>query len=244
MAASRWGGDRPDYVQRVITTMGLPAVGHNVGVSSVRTVGSKGVPRVQREQLILDAAVTEFGRFGYAGATLSSIAMQSGISKPLVLSYFGSKENLYIACVDRAGANLVDHIEAVLDKPQPPRQMAEDTLTAIFEALAPRPHDWNVVNDRTTPAGGRADEAARRVRTAIADQAARGVAAFADLPNLTDSGDLSLVTDVWISAVTACVSWWLRHPDESAERMSRRSRRVLTAFAAAISDADNDGSGQ
>ena len=165
-------------------------------MSSARAVGSKGVPRVQRERLILDAATAEFGRLGYAGAALSAVAAQGGVSKPLVLSYFGSKESLYIACVERAGANLVDHIEAVLTTQQPPRQMAEDTLTAIFQALAPRPHDWNVVNDRTPPPGGRAHEAARRVRATIADQAARGVAAFADLPYLTESDDLSLVTDV------------------------------------------------
>jgi AcrR family transcriptional regulator len=223
--------------------MGLVAIGNNVRMSSARAVGSKGVPRVQRERLILDAATAEFGRLGYAGAALSAVAAQGGVSKPLVLSYFGSKESLYIACVERAGANLVDHIEAVLTTQQPPRQMAEDTLTAIFQALAPRPHDWNVVNDRTPPPGGRACEAARRVRATIADQAARGVAAFADLPYLTESDDLSLVTDVWISAVTACVGWWLRHPDESAEQMSRRGRRVLTAFAAAIANADIDDKG-
>jgi AcrR family transcriptional regulator len=207
----------------------------------MRTVGSKGVPRVQREQLILDAATVEFGRFGYAGAALSAIAAQADVSKPLVLSYFGSKEGLFIACVERAGANLVKHIETVLTTQQRPRRMAEETLTAIFEALAPRPHDWNVVNDRTAPAGGEAYEAARRVRATISDQAARGVAAFADLPYLTEPDDVSLVTDVWTSAVTACVGWWLRHPDESAEQMSSRSRRVLTAFATAIADADVDG---
>ena len=239
------GAANAPAMSNLITAMGLPAVGQAiVGVSSARTVGSKGVPRVAarssrsstppRPSSVVSAmpgrAVVDSDAVRHFQAVGSELLRVQG--KPLH------------RFVDRAGANLVDHIEAVLDKPQPPRQMAEDTLTAIFEALAPRPHDWNVVNDRTTPAGGRADEAARRVRTAIADQAARGVAAFADLPNLTDSGDLSLVTDVWISAVTACVSWWLRHPDESAERMSRRSRRVLTAFAAAISDADNDGSGQ
>ena len=144
-------------------------------MSRSRPVGTKRVPRPQREQLILDAATTEFGRFGYAGASLSAVAAQAGVSKPLVLSCFGSKDGLYIACVQRAGMNLIDHIEAVLATRQPPGKMSEDTLTAICHALAPRPHDWNVINDRTPPAGGTAQEAARRVRTTIADQAARGV---------------------------------------------------------------------
>ena len=217
---------------------GLPAVGDNVRVSRSRQVGSKGVPRAQREQLILDAATVEFGRFGYAGPALSAGAAQAGVSEPLVLSYFGSKDGLYSASVQRAGANLIDHIEAVLTTRQSPPQMAEDTLTAIFQALAPRPHDWNVINDRTTPTGGTAHEAARRIGTTIADQAARGVAAFADLPHLTDADDVSLLTEVWMSTVTACINRWLRHPDETVAQMSRRSRRVLAAFTAATTVED------
>ena len=42
-------------------------------------------------------------------------------------------------------------------------------------------------------------------------------------------GDLSLMTDLWTSLVTACVNWWLRHPDETAAQMSRRARRVVAA---------------
>ncbi len=197
-----------------------------------RPVGTKGVPRPQREQLILDAATTEFGRFGYAGAALSAVAAHAGVSKPLVLSYFGSKDGLYIACVQRAGENLIERIEAVLAAGQPPARMAEATLAAIVDALAPRPHDWNVINDATPPAGGAAQDAAGRVRSAIAEQAARGVATLADLPPLTDPDDLSLLTDVWMGTVTACVNWWLRHPDETAAEMSERARRVLAAVAA------------
>ena len=51
------------------------------------------------------------------------------------------------------------------------------------------------------------------------------------------------LTDMWISAVTACVGWWLRHPDESAEQMSRRSRRALTTFADVIAVADTGDKG-
>ena len=103
---------------------------------------------------------------------------------------------------------------------------------------SPRPHDWNVINDRTPPAGGTAHEAAQRIRATIADQAARGVAAFADLPHLTDADDVSLLTDVWMSTVTACVNWWLRHPGETVTEMSKRSRHVLTAFSATATDTD------
>ena len=152
------------------------------------------------------------------------------MSKPLVLSYFGSKDGLYVACIERAGANLIDRIEQVLSAGQPPVWMAQDTSAAIFTGLCPRPHDWNVINDRTVPPGGVAHEAARRVRSTIADQASRGVGTLADLRALDDTDDLSLLTDVWMNMVTAVINWWLRHPDRTAEEMTRRSQRVLTAI--------------
>ena len=59
-------------------------------------VGTKGVPRADREQQILDAAVAEFGERGYAHASMAAIAQRAGMSKPLVYEYFGSKEGLYL----------------------------------------------------------------------------------------------------------------------------------------------------
>lgn len=197
-------------------------------MQETRHVGTKGVPRAEREQLILDSATTEFGKLGYAGAALSAIAAQAGVSKPLVLTYFGSKEGLYVACVRRAGANLAEHIEAVADIGDTPRDKAAVTLDAIFEALAPRPHDWNVISDRTTTKGTPANDALREVRAVIAGQAARGVAAIST-PTGLDADDVSALTEVWMSAVGALVGWWLRHPDRSATEMSARTRRVLAA---------------
>ena len=55
-------------------------------------VGTKGVPRADREQQILDAAVAEFGGRDYTHASMAAIAQRAGISKPLVYEYFGSKE--------------------------------------------------------------------------------------------------------------------------------------------------------
>ncbi len=199
-------------------------------MDTARTAGTKGVPRPERERQILDIAAEEFGRHGYGATSLATIANRAGISKPLVISYFGSKEGLYIACVDRAGANLASRIEDVLAGGYRTRQMADETLQAIFRALEPRRQDWNVIFDRTLPAGGAAEDAARRVRSTVSEQAARGVAFVGSTQNVDDPLDLSVLTDVWISAVTAVVNWWVRHPDQTTEQMIERCRRVVTVL--------------
>ncbi|WP_116900015.1 TetR/AcrR family transcriptional regulator [Thermaerobacter sp. PB12/4term] len=72
---------------------------------------------------ILDAAVAEFADHGYLRASLSRIARRAGVAKSLVLYYFGSKDELYSAAVDRA----LQPIEAALEEAEPdlPRDLFE-----------------------------------------------------------------------------------------------------------------------
>ncbi len=187
------------------------------------------LPREERERLILDAAAEEFGRQGYGGASLGAIAGRAGVSKALVLTYFGSKDELYGACASRAGANVAGRIETVITSPLDLAAMAEATLAAIFDGLADRPHDWNVINDRTAPRGTEGAEAARRQRRVIAGQASRGILALRQLAGM-EPDDLEIITAVWMNAVSAVVDWWLRHPDRTAAEMTERCTRVLTTL--------------
>lgn len=199
---------------------------------AVSTAGTKGVPRARREQLILDAAVAEIGRVGYAGLSLAGVAQRAEVSKPLVYTYFHTKDEVYLACVARAAANLGAAIEAAVAAGGE-LSMARRTLDAIFTALEPRPHDWTVVFDRTHPDEGAVADAIRAARRGIAAQAARGVADVLGAVELTDPADLSALTDVWMGTVTSLVAWWLRHPGETAAQMSERSHRLIDALIAA-----------
>jgi len=53
-------------------------------------------------QAILAAAEEEFSDKGLAGARVDAIAEQSGANKRMLYYYFGSKENLYVAVLERA----------------------------------------------------------------------------------------------------------------------------------------------
>ncbi|MCB1403094.1 MAG: TetR family transcriptional regulator, partial [Rhodobacteraceae bacterium] len=51
---------------------------------------------------ILDAALEEFSELGHAGARIDAIAARAGVSKPLIYSYFGDKDALYMAALREA----------------------------------------------------------------------------------------------------------------------------------------------
>jgi TetR/AcrR family transcriptional regulator len=55
---------------------------------------------------ILDAARIEFVSLGLSGARVDRIAAQSGVNKNLIYHYFGSKDALYLAVLERIYANL------------------------------------------------------------------------------------------------------------------------------------------
>lgn len=198
--------------------------------ASARPTGTPKLAREDRAEQILDAASLEFGAAGYRAASLAQVADRIGVSKALVLNYFGSKDALYAACAERTGASLVSGIERVITSDAAPLAMAEATLAAIFEALADRPQDWNIILDRSAPPGSDAAEAARSVRRAIAGQASRGIQSLSDLTRLEDADDVAVLTEIWMGAVSSVVNWWVRHPDRSAAEMAERCGRILTAL--------------
>ena len=56
----------------------------------------------ERRQAVLETACRVFSRSSYRGATTAEIAREAGISEPILYRHFGSKRDLYLACLDEA----------------------------------------------------------------------------------------------------------------------------------------------
>ena len=63
---------------------------------------SKRLTAEARRQAVLDTACRVFSRSSYRGATTAEIAREAGISEPILYRHFGSKRDLYLACLDEA----------------------------------------------------------------------------------------------------------------------------------------------
>ena len=63
---------------------------------------SKRLTADARRQAVLDTACRVFSRSSYRGATTAEIAREAGISEPILYRHFGSKRDLYLACLDEA----------------------------------------------------------------------------------------------------------------------------------------------
>ncbi|MEU4275740.1 TetR/AcrR family transcriptional regulator [Streptomyces tanashiensis] len=203
--------------------------------------GTKGVPRADREQQILAAATEEFGRHGYEATTVATIAVRVGVTKPLLHQYFGSKQDLYLACLEPIGDQLLGAIRSAMaahDTDAPPTPLR--VMSALFTALEGQREAWFVLYDPTLPPGSDAARRAGYYRDAIDDLAATGTAALLHTAGTTDPLDADALTYAWRGLCTALVRWWINHPDQSPEAMTRRCARLTEAAHAVLTAGDDN----
>lgn len=133
---------------------------------------SPGEPEKRRRsseetrKLILDAAGKAFATRPYRDITLKDIAVDAGISAPLIIKYFGSKEQLYEALVDfQAGAQML------FDGPL--ETLGERMVAAFARPLEPyKPLSMNILF-----MSGASDESTRLLRENYSTQMIDALAA-------------------------------------------------------------------
>lgn len=69
------------------------------------------LPREQRRAQLLAAAIDQFTAHGYHRASMESIAVAAGVTKPVLYQHFSSKEDLYLAVIRSIGDRLVAKID-------------------------------------------------------------------------------------------------------------------------------------
>ncbi len=192
--------------------------------------GTKGVPRAERERQILAIASVAFGTHGFVGTNVADVARAAGISKPLVYAYFGSKEGLYAACLDRAGALLGDEIERVARGDVVGLERGVRTLEGMFGVLEDQRHVWRLLHDRSAPSTPEVAAVVAAHTDRIHALAHEGVSELLALAGVRDALDVSAMTATWLGIVDSLMDWWVAHPEQSAADMVERVTRLVAAL--------------
>jgi len=74
----------------------------------------------QRRDLILSAAITVFGKYGFRKVSVEDLAEAARISKQGLYLYFQSKQELFLAAIQRYLDEGLVLVQAELDKPETP----------------------------------------------------------------------------------------------------------------------------
>lgn len=192
--------------------------------------GTKGVPRAERERQILAVASVAFGTHGFVGTNVADVARAAGISKPLVYAYFGSKEGLYAACLDRAGELLADEIERVARGDVVGLERGVRTLEGMFGVLEDQRHVWRLLHDRSAPSTPEVATVVAAHTDRIHALAHEGVSELLALAGVRDALDVSAMTATWLGIVDSLMDWWVAHPEQSAADMVERVTRLVAAL--------------
>lgn len=111
----------------------------------------------QRRPEILDAAFAVFLRHGYFGASMDAIASEAGVSKPVVYSSFATKDDLFVALLEREEQRVLGEIARALPTSTgaDPREAMVEGLSGFLRAVAASPEAYRLVllGDGGVPAG-------------------------------------------------------------------------------------------
>lgn len=183
---------------------------------AVRPRGQRKVPRAVREPQMLEMAGRIFATRGFHEASMDEIAEAAGVSKPMLYSYFGSKEGLYFAYVNAAYRELIAAIDDAVATagPDPEEQLRRGTI-AYYTYVGDHRHAFRVLfREIGDPGGELASQRHRLVRRVGAAIEALVVPAEA---RPWQPIDTEVLAEGWIGAARSLADWWLDHSQVPAD---------------------------
>lgn len=189
---------------------------------------------------MLDAATEVFSECGYHAASMDEIAARVSVTKPMLYAYFGSKEGLYAATIQRAGNHLVKLVTGLMAESDPSRRLDAGTdafMNFVFSQRAA----WAVVyNERMGP-DSIVDVSEYRQK--IVDFVARtlieyGAQQRGAQPN-PDSATMAAAMPFAIGMIgsfEALLRWWSKYTPFDQDQCRAYGHKLVAAHARAYAD--------
>ena len=193
-----------------------------------RRIGTQGMPRSVREQLILRVAGQVFAEGGYERASMDRIAAMAGVSKPMLYAYFGSKEGLYVAYIERTGGELVQRLVGADDG----RQASLRTVIGEFLAFVEEHRDgWTVLFRELNTRRPLAEQVSQ-LRAQIVGEVRRMLEDPEGGSGLVPPASEGIAEAI-VGAGEALANWWLERPgvprEDVADWYVGLARAAITA---------------
>ena len=191
---------------------------------SSRRPRRRKVPRAVRERQMLEVAERAFAEGGFHAAAVDAIAEAAGITKPMVYAYFGSKEGLYLACMERARRRLIEAIDSAAAEDAPADEQLWRGILAFFRFVHEQHDSWALLSGESNTYGGPFAEEAGRLRRQVSRIVSQllGEAAAAEGVDPSQLEALEPLAYALVGAGESLAAWWVEHPDESVDTIARR----------------------
>ncbi len=184
------------------------------------------------------AAERLFSERGYHGVSMDEIAAASGISKPMLYDYFGSKEGLFLACVERARGRLFEEIAGAVRGADEPERALRAGVEAFLRFADEQRATWTVLFGE----GGRFNEVASAIRAeqaGLISQLLRELPGWERVPN---AEELDALAHAFVGAAEAIAFWAVDRPGVTLERVADHLMAVLWPAVRALPSRASSGS--
>ena len=150
----------------------------------------------RRKKLVLDCALDVFASYGFHGATIDQIAVKADLSKPNVLYYFKSKEDIYVTLLQRTLEGWLDPFLAINPAGDPMAELEKyvsNKMDLSFEMPLPsRLFAMEVLNGAP-----HMQEGMRTTLRSIVDEKAAVIQSWIDKGKLKPVDPHHLVFSIW-----------------------------------------------
>lgn len=188
------------------------------------------LPRAEREAQLLAVAAEMFAAQGFHATSMDDVAAACGVTKPMIYSYFGSKQGLMAALLERTGNQLLSGLALMAAIPDPEARIRA-TLRMLIGRLYEETANWRVILSAMRGDGPQAEQA-RGYRGALIH------AMLITLADLAPAGVHRAVARRVVSpyayallgAAEAGSEWWLNTPGVSRAETEATATKVLDAM--------------
>lgn len=153
---------------------------------TVNTALPTGRKSTQRERL-LGGMVAAANRDGYAGANVSAVIEQAGVSRPTFYDYFADRDECFVATITDAHERLATEVKKAVEE-QPPERAMPAAVAAIVSFAGVEPARAHFLMSESMSGGPRAldarDHGVLEIERIIkrSQQRAKATAATPDIP--------------------------------------------------------------
>ncbi|QWC84518.1 TetR/AcrR family transcriptional regulator [Nocardioidaceae bacterium] len=176
----------------------------------------------QRAAQLLEIAGTLFTSHGYENVSIEDIARAAGVTRPVIYQHYGSKDGIYLACVEQVSAEFMDQLTVA-------REEAGGDLVAfielgtsvLFDLLVEHPGAWALLFGATLTEGGPLAEKMSELRFGAVDRMGELAAEF--VPG-ADRDALDAFANAVSGIADSFGRWWLRRPDLPREAVEHYFR--------------------
>ncbi|GAB2654445.1 TetR/AcrR family transcriptional regulator [Saccharopolyspora gloriosae] len=184
---------------------------------------SRRLPRSVRERQILDAAVEVYAARGFHLASMDEISEVAGISKPMIYAYLGSKEELFVACIQREANRLIEAIGTAVDPEVTPDEQLWRGLRVFFDYVQRNRASWTLVH-RQAAAGGEpfATEFGQWRERAVVLIATLLARATENAVRPMQVQQMEPFAAALVGAGESLLDWWIEHPEHTADGLAMR----------------------